>query len=95
MKTIPRKSVTVIFVVLVVVALIVYAAHRFQAYRVHKIDFVISELELGHITDLSPSELLDYLHACGASTVISEKEIQVLYHGLFLTKRWTISAKSK
>ena len=88
MKAYPKVALIFILGTVVSLAGLLCLSNKIQAYRVQKIDFIINDREHSNVAELTGSDLIRYVEACGASTIKSGDKLQISYNGVFVQKKW-------
>jgi len=72
----------------VAIFLAVLVASRFQNCSVNKINFIIFDNQHENVASLTPEQLAEYIHYCGAHVSITASTWVVHYDGLFQHRSW-------
>jgi hypothetical protein len=79
----------------VVAGLILFASYKYQHYRVQKIEFILWDRQHQNDAQLTDSDLIRYVEACGATTAKSEGHVNISYRSVFIQKNWVADLKGK
>ena len=95
MKTKKEWILACVVIAVVCAGALTYATRWIQRFRMEKIEFIVWDREHNNDMQLSQSDFVKYIEACGATVRRTDERLHISYRTFFCDRDWEIDLNKK